>query len=448
LNAKEIQNNRGLFVILGFIWETKNPPKANEIKLFLINLGFYEEDLKNCPAEVQEDIISYNLNKVGNSLSFYFNFSSYKISNKKILLKSNTFRNIFPKNLDEVNHNFMQQNQYLWSLLEIDYSNQVLNLRIALIKLDLFSSDLRDYSEVEANNIIENILKKQGTFISYYLTDSIFVDFNKKVLKYSFKFKEFLEKESKKRVQNFLKKYNFSESILEEKIKFSVLQTIWRDEEINYLIQLYEKNPDTLINRIKLTDLARKEFGRSKDAILGKLNSLINESISSKGTKSEINSRGVSSFPKEIEQYFNELVNYSELHSQNSMLEEFPVLSYTYPYNRTLTDESCYVLIIPFEFKGNSLNKYKSFEQHIISRLYSKLIDINSDELVETNKLLEIKLDQNFISNFFSEKTSLVGLYIRKKFSLNQKIQTCEIPEEIDFENGSKKIKYWIFNES
>ncbi len=392
IDREFITSNTGVFSLLGFTWK-KTKPNSLEILTQLVSLGFYHSKLSFYSIESQEKIISTILKRSsgGNWNSYYLQISPDKEENLKILLSSELFKNMFPENIEKIESEFLKPNAGLFSSLGFTWKKtkpNSLEILTQLVSLGIYPSKLSFYSPENQEKIISTILKRRYEYSwkSYYLSISPDKEENKLIFKQSIQFKEFLKKESKKKVQGFLKRYNFSESILQEKTKFSVLHSIWREEEINYLIQLYERNSDNLIKEIKTTDLTQKEFGRSKEAVLSKLNSLINESIS-KGTKYEIDSRGITSFPNEIEKYFNELVNYSELHSQNTMLEEFPVLSYNYPYNKTLTDESCFVLIIPFEFKGNSLEKYKPFEQHIISRLYSKLIDINSDELIETNNI-------------------------------------------------------------
>jgi hypothetical protein len=444
--------NISFFSLLGFSWKDKLP-KKEELAPQLVNLGIYSSKISFYSPKEQENIIFTILKKssAGNWKSYYLSMGPYKEENLRIFLTSKEVKDYFSKTIEEIDIKFCNINSF-FSLLGFSWKNdhpKKEELAPQLVNLGIYSSKISFYSPKEQENIISTILKKSSgsNWKSYYLPISPNKEENKLIFKQSSKFKEFLEKNSKSSIKNFLKRYNFSESMLQEKTKFSILQATWRDEEVEYLIQLYEKSPDTLHKEIKISDLAQRQFGRSKNAVLAKLNLLISGKSITKGSGYEIDSRGVTSFPKEIEQYFNEFVNYSQLHAQNSILEEFPVLNYIYPYNKTLTDNSCFVLIVPFEFKGNSLDKYKPFEQHIISRLYSKLIDMNSEELIETNKILEIKLDKNFITDFFSEKTSLVGLYVRKKFSINQNIETSEIPEEIQFESNSKKFNYWVFCE-
>ncbi len=253
--------------------------------------------------------------------------------------------------------------------------------------------------------------------------------------------------------ENILKKYNLSEPSLQQKTKFPIPNAPWSDDDINILIELYNEN-DRNILKVKAmirenSEISQQLFGRSKDAVLAKLNSLINEKSDSLPRGYEIDSRGVSSYPEKVERWFSEIYNYSLVHNEPRILDIFPVISYYYPYKHPVTEDSCYILLVPLMFRGYDLDKYKSFEQFIISRLFSKLIDRNSNELIPPDGILEMKKPKEF--HFFpsiSKGSSLVGLYVRKKFSLNENMDTFEFPEEIEFEDGKKKIfNYWIFHE-
>ena len=455
IDSKLILQSFCFFTLMGITWdENRKQPTVEETYKGLVKLGFYKSKLSDYEKEEQDDIIKALLKKIsgkGTPKSYYLQTSEHKDENKQIFLKSNTLKEKLPNNVENIDVKFIESRIGLFNLLGITFNKNRNKPNFeettkGLVKLGFYKSKLSDYEKEEQEEIIRVILNNNSKS-SYYLQISEHKDENKKIFKNSQLFKDYLRDSTKTKVQNFLRRFDLTDTVLQQKTKCSVLNAPWGDDCVNQLLNLYNENLSNFKEIIRTTNIAQEKFGRSKGAVLAKLNSLITTTrpISQKSNY-EIFSKPISSFPNKISQYFQEINNYALLHQNKVLLDVFPILSYYYPYNKELNDESCYVLIIPIIFKGNSLSDYESFEQHIISRLFSKLIDFNSNEPTSTNSILQIKISKNSFQ--FGKTNCLVGIYLRRKFSYNVEMETTEILECIEFENDYKKeFKYWIFHE-
>ncbi len=463
-NIEEIKNefiepNKSLFNLLEFTWEGRHP-NMEEILPQLVELGLYKDRLNEYETEKRENIcqtIIKRNSEGGGYKSYYLSISKYKEDNKSIFLGSKTFKKVFSKigNIEEINKKFIVSNIGLFSLLGFKWEGKNPNMEEILpqlVELGLYKDRLREYETEKIENICQTIIKRssEGPYKSYYLSISKYKEENKDIFSLSETFKKFLREASPTEVKRLFKKYGLFEPFLEQETKFSILNSPWSDEDVNRLISLYDKYLDELKLMIRSKpEISQEFFGRSPDAVLTKLYSLIYEKPDSLPRGYVIDSRGISSYPKKVEDLFHEIYNYSLMHSRPKILDEFPVISYYYPYKHPVTEDTCYVFLVPIMFRGHDLDKYKPFEQFIISRLFSKLININSNELIPPERILEMKKSEKFhLLPSISKDPSLVGLYVRKRFSLNEKMGTFEFPEEIELKDGRKKnFNYWIVYE-
>jgi hypothetical protein len=332
---------------------------------------------------------------------------------------------------------------------EIGRKMPSLEFKQKLVQFGFYSNDITELD-------LEIILNYSTSFeTSYYLSDVCPKQKeNKEKIKTFETFKNFLKGEmsdgskvSPNKIKRFLQKYGFEVSTSQKKVNFRMLQAKWAPELEQKLLEMYNKD-ENLIEKLRNTNLAQEEFGRSAKAVISKLYELLG-TRNQTGRYINYSKRAVTTFPNQTLSYLHSLVSYSQVPIE-LIKEEYPILSYTYPFDKQAPrEESIFVFLLPIEYKGVNLDKYTQTEQVLIQYLQNELVLLNSQDFSHSCNIFEaktpeVKEDEGLIIH---PHFSLVGLYLRQKFSLNDKIETEEQHLTIPFEDNSElKLNLWILN--